>query len=131
MQVVKGEEIVLTCDNKVGKLEEVTTILQGKGVNIRGINAYADGSKAVFRLILSDNVRAKDILKKLGTLETNEVVIVDMPDEVGQLNSIVKKLKDAGINLTHVYGTTSKPHDSAIVIIASSNNAKALELIAS
>lgn len=131
MKAVKGEEIFITTENKVGKLEEVTKSVMGNGINIRGISAYAVGDKAYFRLITSDNVKAKEILKKVGALQTKEVIIVDMPDEVGQLNNLAAKLKEANIDLMHIYGTTSKPNQSAIIVFSSNNNNKALELISS
>ncbi|MFA5271921.1 MAG: ACT domain-containing protein [Candidatus Omnitrophota bacterium] len=131
MKAVKGEELILTVENKVGKLEEVTALLKDKGINLRGISAYVIDGKAIFRLITSDNSKAKEILKSLGTLAAKEVIIVDMPDEVGQLSLIATKLKAAGLDLTHIYGTTSKPHQSAIIVFASTDNNKALEIIAS
>jgi len=130
MKAVKGEELILTVENKVGKLEEVTKLLTEKEINLRGISAYVIDGKAVLRLITSDNSKAKEILKSLGTLVVKEVIIVDIPDEVGQLNLIATKLKAAGIDLTHIYGTTSKPHQSAIIVFASTDNNKALEVIA-
>ncbi len=131
MKAVKGEELILTVENKAGKLEAVTTLLKDKGINLRGISAYVIENKAIFRLITSDNSKAKEILKSLGNLQTKEVIITDMPDEVGQLNLLAAKLKSAGLDLTHIYGTTSKPHQSAIVVFASNDNNKALEVIAS
>jgi hypothetical protein len=129
MKAVKGEEIFITTDNKVGKLAEVTKVITTSGINIRGISAYAVADKAYFRLITSDNAKAKGILKNIGTLQTKEVIIVDMPDEVGELEKLAAKLKQADIDLTHIYGTTSKPHQSAIIIFSSNNNNKALELV--
>ncbi len=129
MKAVKGEEIILTCDNKVGQLNALTALLKEKNINLRGISAYTLEAKAVFRLITSDNQKAKEVLRTAGSLQTKEVVIVDMPDEVGQLNLIAKKLKDANIDLTHIYGTTSKPHESAIIVFASNDNNKALAII--
>jgi hypothetical protein len=131
MKAVKGEELILTVENKVGRLEEITTLLKDNGINLRGIAAYVMDTKAIFRLITSDNSKAKEILKSLGVLAAKDVVIVDMLDEVGQLSLIAAKLKAAGLDLTHIYGTTSKPHQSAIVVFASTDNNKALEIIAS
>jgi hypothetical protein len=129
MKAVKGEEIFITTANKVGRLEEVTKLVKDSGINIRGISAYAVMDKAYFRLITSDNAKAKNILKNIGDLQTKEVVIVDMPDEVGALHTLASKLKTANIDLTHIYGTTSKPQQSAIIVFASNNNNKALELL--
>ncbi|MEI8349226.1 MAG: hypothetical protein WCI77_03640 [Candidatus Omnitrophota bacterium] len=131
MKAVKGEEIILTMENKVGALEVIAKLVTDAGINLRGISAYVIDNKAMFRIIASDNAKAKDILKKAGTIQTKEVIIVDVPDEIGQLQVLATKLKDAGIDLTHIYGTTSKPHQSAIIVFASNNNNKALEVIAS
>jgi hypothetical protein len=131
MKAVKGEEIFLTTENKVGKLEEVAKLIKESGINVRAINAYAVANKAHFRLLTSDNVKSKEILRKVGTVENKEVIIVDMPDEVGQLHTLASKLKEANIDLDHIYGTTSKPKQSAILIFSSSNNDKALEVISS
>lgn len=130
MKAVKGEEILLTTANKLGKLEEICRLLKEKNVNLRSICAYAEKNKAWFMLITSDNVKAKDILKDVGKIESRNVVIVDMPDEVGQLHALTAKLKAVGVDINYIYGTTSKPQESAITIFSSSDNDKALEAIA-
>lgn len=131
MKAVKGEELILTMDNKVGKLEELTLLLKAANISLRGITAYVVDAKAVFRMITSDNSKAKEVLGKIGSLQAKEVIIADMPDEVGQLNSVAKKLKEKNIDIKHIYGTTSRPHESAIIVFSSSDNNKALEAITS
>jgi len=129
MRGVKGEEIFLIADNKVGKLAEVAKVIKESGVNIRAISAWGVEEKAFFRLVTSDNAKARGALKKVGTVEGKEVVIVEMPDEVGQLQALAAKLKDANIDITHIYGTTSEPGRPAIVIFACNDNEKALQAI--
>lgn len=129
MKAVKGEEVFLTTDNKVGKLEEVTRAIKESGINIRAISAYAVGNQAFFRLVTSDNTKCKEILKEIGSVEAKEVVIVDMPDEPGELYKIAAKLKEANIDLTYIYGTTSKPKMNAIIVFSSNNNTEALDTI--
>ncbi len=129
MRGVKGDEIVLIVDNKVGKLEEVTSTVKENGVNIRAISAWAVEDKAFFRLITSDNEKAKEALAGLGNIEIKEVVIVEMPDEVGQLDALASKLKDSNIDISHIYGTTSEPGKPAIVIFSCNDNEKALQAI--
>jgi hypothetical protein len=129
MKAVKGEEIFLATENKVGKLEEIAGLIQQKGINIRAINGYAVENKAFFRLVTSDNAKTKEALQAAGKVESKEVVIAEMPDEVGQLHRLTSKLKNAGIDLTHIYGTTSQPKGSAIIVFSSKNNDKALEVL--
>lgn len=129
MRGVKGEEVFLIVDNKVGKLEEVAGTVKESRVNIRAISAWGVEDKAFFRLITSDNDKAKGALKRVGSVESKEVVIVEMPDEVGQLHALAAKLKDANIDISHIYGTTSEEGRPAIVVFACNDNEKALQAI--
>ncbi len=129
MKAVKGEEVFLTTENKVGKLEEVTRVIKEKAINIRAINAYALGNQACLRLLTSDNTKTKEVLRGIGKVESKEVVIVEMPDEVGQLHNLALLLKNANIDLTHIYGTTSQPKGSAIIVFSCNDNEKALKVL--
>ena len=129
MKAVKGKEILFTGENKIGGLEEVAGIIKDKGVNIRAISAWAVNGKAVFRLVTSDNAKIKELLLAKGTVEEREVVIVEMPDEVGQLQLLASKLKGNGLDLGYIYGTTCEPGKSASIIFSANDNEKALEII--
>lgn len=129
MKAVKGKEIIFTADNKVGELEKIARVLKDEGVNIRAISAWVFEDKAYFRLIGSDNERVQKVLENLGSLEEKDVIIVYMPDEVGQLFLLVSVLKDNGINLNYMYGSTSEAGKSAIIVFSSSNDNKALEVV--
>jgi hypothetical protein len=129
MKAVKGEEIVLSTENKIGLLGEVANLVKDSDVNIRALNAYVIEDKAIFRLVTSDNAKAKEILKNAGSVDATEVVIVEMADKVGELADLASKLKDANIDLRHIYGSTMKEGEPANVIFASNNNDKALEVI--
>lgn len=129
MKAVKGKEIVIAANNKVGELEKIARVLKEEGVNIRAISAWVFEDKAYFRLIGSDNERIQKVLGNLGSLEEKDVIIVDMPDEVGQLFLLASVLKDNGIDLNYMYGTTSESGKSAIIVFSSSNDNKALEVV--
>ena len=129
MKSVKGKEIVFTTENKVGMLEEISKLIKDEGVDIKGVSAWGEGDKAFFRLLTSDNSKTKGVLQRLGNIEEKDVVIVDMPDEIGQLQMLSSKLKDVGIDLNYIYGTTSEPGKTAIIVFSSNDNDKALEVI--
>lgn len=130
MKATKGQEIVLIADNKVGELEEIACSLKDQGVNVRAISAWVFKDKAYFRLIGSNNEKIKEILGGLGTIEEKDVIIVDMADEVGQLFLLASILKDNDIDLNYMYGTTSESGKSAIIVFSSSDDNKALEVVA-
>ncbi|MDD5583440.1 MAG: hypothetical protein PHV55_00085 [Candidatus Omnitrophica bacterium] len=129
MKAVKGEEILLSTENKEGLLAAIATVITEKSINIRAISAYVVGSKAYFHLVTSDNIGTKEVLRNLGTAESKEVIIVEMPDRVGQLAQLVSRLKEAGIDLMRMYGTAAQVNGSAILILSSSNNNKVLDIL--
>ncbi|UCD15140.1 MAG: hypothetical protein JSV34_05330 [Candidatus Omnitrophota bacterium] len=131
MKAVKGEELFVSTENKVGQLCAVSKLIKDSDVNIRAISAYAVANKAFFRLVTSDNTKAAQGLKSIGKVEAREVVIVEMSDKVGQLYSLAAKLKDANIDLAYIYGSTVKAGQQANIIFSSNNNNKALEVISS
>jgi len=129
MKCVKVEETFLITENKLGKLEEVCNSVKEKGINIRAICAYAIEDKAFFRLITSDNATTREVLSNLGEVESKEVVIVELPDEVGMLQQLALKLKQESIDLNYIYGTSSQPNKEAIIVFSSNNNEKAIGVI--
>ncbi|MCD6228343.1 MAG: ACT domain-containing protein [Candidatus Omnitrophica bacterium] len=130
MKVVKGEEVFLTVPNKVGLLEEICKLISESGVNIRAICAYVVDDKALFRIVTSDNTKTKEILEANNySLEKKEVVIVELPDKVGELYNFASKIKNAGIDLNYIYGTTAAPQENAILVFSSDNNEKVLDLL--
>jgi hypothetical protein len=126
----KGTELLLITDNKVGRLSEISQAVKDNEVDIQGISAWVFDQRAFFRLVVSNQPKTRKILESFGKVEEKEVVIVEMPDEVGQLFDLASKLKDNNIDISYIYGTTSEPGKAAIVIFSSDNNDKVLEVIA-
>ncbi len=126
MKPVKGKEIIISSENKIGKLQEIAKIIQDNSINVRAISGWHVEGKAFIRLVTSDNIKTKEALQSQGQIEEKDIVIVDMPDEVGKLNIMASKLKEANIDLEYIYGTTSQPQKSAIIIFSSSDNDKAI-----
>jgi predicted KAP-like P-loop ATPase len=51
-----------------------------------------------------------------------------MPNKVGELQKVLKKLADAGINIIETYGSTGTGRSSACVF-STSDNTKAIRII--
>ncbi|MBL7131829.1 MAG: ACT domain-containing protein [Candidatus Omnitrophica bacterium] len=130
-QAKLAKELVVSADNKVGMLAEVSGIIADAGVNITAISAYAMAEKAIFRIVTSDNNKAENVLIQKGfNVEESEVVAVNLPDEVGQAKEIANKIKQAGINLDYIYGSTCGCADTqALMVIGSKENAKIVSAI--
>lgn len=126
-----GKELEVSTANKVGMLAEVSGLIADTGVNITAISAYATGNEAIFRIVTNDNAKAKDILTQKGyKVKENEVVMVNLPDKVGQAKEIANKIKQAGINLDYIYGSTCGCADTqALMVIGSKKNAEVVSAI--
>lgn len=128
MKAVKGSEIVISLDDQVGALGKVTSVLKQESLNIRAISGWIQQQTAVIRVVTSDNQKAKEVLSQFEA-NLEEVVVVDMTNEVGQLDILSDKLQAAGVNMTHIYGTTSGEGQAATLIFSSDNDQKAIEAI--
>ena len=81
---MKVEQISIFLENKSGRLAEVTRLLGDGGINIRALTLADTSDFGILRLIVNDNARALDILKKAGfTVGKTEVVAVEVPVAVG------------------------------------------------
>ena len=130
-QAKLAKELVVGADNKVGMLAEVSGIVADAGVNISAISAYAMGEKAIFRIVTSENDKAENVLVQKGfKVDENEIVAVNLPDKVGQAKEIADKIKNVGINLDYIYGSTCGCADTqALMVIGSKENQKVVDAI--
>jgi len=125
----KLKQISFTMTNGPGLLSEVAAAIAGAKVNINSIFAYESENIAYFKLTMDSPAKAKKALAKLG-IESKEddVVAVEMPNKVGELQKVGKKIADAGININYIYGTTGTGRYS-ICILKTSDNRNAIIVI--
>ncbi len=128
MKGLKGTEIVVSLEDKAGALGEITSSLKQENINVRAVSGWTQQGKAIIRIVTSDNQKAKEALASKFEAEEKEVVILEMANEIGQLDSLSSKLKEAGISMTHIYGTTAGEGQPATLVFASDNNDKAVEV---
>jgi len=127
---MRVEQISIFLENKAGRLAEVTSIIAGAGINIRAL-ALADTSDfGVLRLIVNDNKKAEDTLKKHGfTVGTTEVVAVEVPDQPGGLQNILAILHKAGVNVEYMYAFVHQSGNNAVMIFRFDNIDAAVKIL--
>jgi hypothetical protein len=123
-----GKEIVVTTENKVGVLANMSKILADHGINIEGVAGYAMNNEAKIMLLVDDTLRAKEALQKAGykNMKEHEVVVVDLENKPGALKSISAKLAAEKIDINYTYGTACPEGCPARIVLATSENEKAL-----
>jgi hypothetical protein len=119
----KLKQLSFVMPNKVGLLSEITTAVAGAHVNITAICAYGMGKKAYFMLLTESNAKA---IKALGSFKTKveeeDVVSVELPNKVGELQNVAQKIADAGIDIFYIYGTAGTGKSSICVLKTADDN---------
>ncbi len=122
-------QIHIETKDKLGMLAEVTSAISAAGANIEALCAYGMEGKARFMLVADDNEKALTGLRQKGySLKEEDVVMVSLANKVGAAAKMSEKLKAAKINLSYIYGSTSKASEAPMVL-KSSNDAKAVEIL--
>ncbi len=125
-----GKQLLVSTQNKVGKLAEVCSEVSSQGVNIRAINAYGLGDKANFRLLTDNNRKAKEVLQGKGyEVSEQDAVLLELPNQVGILKEAADKLKAQAIDLEYIFGTTCSAGCDCLLVFACNDNARAIEAL--
>ena len=125
------KQVFVTTKNETGEFFEVTQVLAEAKVNITGICAWGVQDKAYFALLTNNNAKAVAALSAKGMQATEqEAVAVMLEDKIGAARTIAKKIRDAGINLDYVYGTSCGCKDAtSLLVIISKENAKVVSCL--
>lgn len=125
----KARQINFTMPDRAGLLSEITAAVAGAKVNITAICAYGMEKTAYFMMTTNSNAKAKKALSKLGVKsKEDDVVAVEMPHRVGELQKTAKRIAEARVNIIYMYGTASGGKAS-ICIFKTSNDKKTISAI--
>jgi hypothetical protein len=125
----KLKQLSFSLPNKVGLLAQVASAVSQAKVNIEAICAYEMDDKGFFMVITDNNAKAKKILAKLGAnVEVEDVLVVSVPNKVGQLQSLARKIAAAGVDIYYAYGSPGAVKTTCLVF-KTANDRKALKAI--
>jgi hypothetical protein len=126
---VKLKQLSFTLPDKIGLLAEVTAFITAAKINIEAICAYGMGDEGYFMIITDNNTKAKKVIANMGAeVQTEDVIAVEVPNKMGQLQQVAKKISDAGIDISYIYGSPVK--QKMTLIIKTANDKKALKALA-
>jgi len=112
----KVRQLSFSMADRPGVLSEITTLIAGARVNISALCAYTIDETAYFMLNTDSNAKAKKALAKLKIkIDEDEVVKIELPDKVGELQKVSKMIADAGIDIGYAYGTAGAGKSSTCV----------------
>jgi hypothetical protein len=124
----KVKQLSFSLPNKIGLLAEVTGALAAVDVNIEAICAYERGY-GFFMMVTDNHTKAKNVITKMeGAVHLEEMLTLELPNKVGQLEKVTKKIAKAGIDTLFVYGS---PGDgkNGVMVLKTANDRKAMRLL--
>ena len=91
-------------ENREGRLYDVLEALKEGKINIISLSLADTSDYGLLRMIVSDPVKAKEVLRDKGfSAMLTEVLAVKLSHQVGQLQVLLEKVCKAGINIEYMY----------------------------
>jgi hypothetical protein len=116
-------QVSIFLENKIGHLERVTAVLKQAGINIRTMNLNHTASGwGILNLVVSDPMLEHQLLVGKGlSAALREIVAIQMLDQPGGLDDLLKEIIKAGVNFTNAYGRSGYGNEIAYFVIDTDN----------
>lgn len=113
--IVKQLSVFL--QNEAGRILELTDVLGKAKVNIEALSVAETGEYGMVRMIASDIEKASSALKNAGfSVNITDVLRVVFPDTPGALCKALTDLKNAGINVSYMYGYSHSDGTAPVIM---------------
>jgi len=123
VDAILSKQVIVTVDNRVGTLAEVTAVISSSGINLIAICAQAVDNKGFIMFVSENNKQAQKLLKtKKYNVREEEVVLITLDNKPGALQALLEKIATYKVDLTLLYGTVEKEGDISRLVIVSENN---------
>jgi hypothetical protein len=128
VKAMKAKQISFSLPSKIGLLSEVSALITAAKINIEAICAYEMNDQGFFMLMTDNPTKAKKIVSHMGAeVIVDDVIAVAMPNKVGELQRVAKKISDAGVDISYIYGSPVK--GKMTIILKSENDKKVLKVL--
>ncbi|ADH84819.1 ACT domain-containing protein [Desulfurivibrio alkaliphilus] len=127
---MKIRQITIFLENKSGRLADITATLAKHGINIRALSLADTADFGILRLVVSDTDQAAKALKEDNfTVGITEVVAVAVPDQPGSLDSILKVVQQAQLNVEYMYAFTQHSGETGLLLFRFDDPDKACRVL--
>ncbi|MFH1622466.1 MAG: ACT domain-containing protein [Candidatus Omnitrophota bacterium] len=129
-RAILDKQLIITVDNKVGTLAEVSGVISTSGINLIAVCAYAVDNKGFIMFVSENNKEAEKLLKEKGyEVREEEVILLNLDNKPGALQAVTQRVADAGIDLTFIYGSVEQKGKTSRIVLISEDNKHVLALI--
>ena len=110
-------QLSIYAENKKGTMQSITQILADENINIWGSCTNDGAEYGINRMVVSDPEKAMDALERAGYLcRLTSVIGVELADEVGNLNRLLKALAESNININYIYLSFNRDSEHPVLI---------------
>lgn len=115
-------------ENRSGRLTEVLEVLGKEDIRISALSVADTSEFGILRLIVTEPLRARDLLKReMFTVNITEVISVMIPNEAKTYASILKILSDLEISVEYTYAFSIG--SKSVLILRCNNNEEAIRAL--
>lgn len=116
------KQISIFIENRPEALSELTEVLAKNNVNMKALSIADTSDFGIARIITDDSEKVEEMLKEHNYIvKETGVIAIEIPDESGSLNKILKLLAQNGRNVEYMYGFTGRKTNTACMIIRSTD----------
>ncbi len=110
------KQLSVFLENREGRLDEVLKTLGANDVNIVALSLADTSDYGMLRMIVSDPVKGKAVLKEAGiTSMLTDVVALRVPHATGSLSKAMHELMEGGVNVEYMYAFANGADASAVL----------------
>ena len=114
----KAKQLSVTMENVPGQLERICRVLAQAKVNIRGLSVADATDLATIRLLVSDPAAAQKALREAGlACSTQEVLVLELDDKPGALETVAARLGAARVNIQYIYGSGDSGKGKGVLVL--------------
>ena len=111
------KQLSIFAENKKGTMQQITQILFENDVNILGSVNNDSAEYGIVRMVVSDPDKAEQALQAAGYMtRQTDVLGVEVVDQPGNLNSLLKTLLETNIDIDYIYLSFNRESGCPIMV---------------
>ena len=108
------KQISVFLENKPGMLDAMTAVLAKAGIDLRALSLAETKDFGIVRLIVNDVYETATVLKDNSYISSvTPVVAVQVPDVPGGLDTLLRAINAAGIDIGYMYSSFGRSFPSS------------------
>jgi len=130
LQVPLVRQFSVFLENKVGALLDLTRTLSDTNVHVCGISVVDSADASVVRIVVDDPERCREALAKANIgVNESDLVVVELPRGPEKLDTVLRGLVAAEVNIQYTYSMMVRPHDKALLALHCEDSEFAREVL--